>query len=210
MGSQSVMNGKWNARALSTHFSNAKTVAVIKSCSLILSAWRRTSRRPCNRARSATMSSDKSLFPKSRSQRLPRSFRFSWRRGILNDMCPCVRKQRLRDCKLNEASQVREILTQLNAVLDRKLACVYCAVVDTRGSSPQKAGANMLVFPDGSQAGTLGGGCIEAEVKRRALRALGSNSGPEVSTFLLDEVSGWDDGLICGGRMTILFHPLAA
>jgi xanthine dehydrogenase accessory factor len=68
----------------------------------------------------------------------------------------------------------------------------------------------MLVLPDGSQVGTLGGGCIEAEVKRRALRALNGGTGPEISTFLLDEISGWDDGLICGGRMTILLHPVSA
>ena len=50
--------------------------------------------------------------------------------------------------------------------------CVYCSVVETRGSTPQKAGAAMLVFPDGGQIGTLGGGCVEAEVKQRALRVL--------------------------------------
>ena len=42
----------------------------------------------------------------------------------------------------------------------------------------------MLVFPDGSQAGTLGGGCVEAEVKQRALRTLADGGGrPEVSLF---------------------------
>src|SRR5437773_7752712 len=102
---------------------------------------------------------------------------------------------------------MRELLAELTDALDQGRDCVYCAVVDTRGSTPQKAGANMLVFPDGSQAGTLGGGCVEAEVKRRALRALSDGAGPAVSTFLLDEISGWDDGLICGGRMTILLHP---
>ncbi len=53
---------------------------------------------------------------------------------------------------------MRELLAELTAALDRRLACVYCAVVETRGSTPQKAGAAMLVFADGSQSGTLGGG----------------------------------------------------
>jgi xanthine dehydrogenase accessory factor len=84
-------------------------------------------------------------------------------------------------------------------------------VVATRGSTPQKAGAAMLVFPDGSQRGTLGGGCVEAEVRQRALRVLGNTTpGPEVMTFCLDEDYGWDDGLICGGRMTVLAEPLPA
>jgi xanthine dehydrogenase accessory factor len=103
---------------------------------------------------------------------------------------------------------MRDLLAQLNATLDRGLACVYCAVVATRGSTPQKAGAAMLVFPDGSQAGTLGGGCVEADVKRRVLHDLHSGTGPAVFTFQLDDDYGWDDGLICGGRMTILAHPL--
>src|SRR5438067_2254744 len=105
---------------------------------------------------------------------------------------------------------MRELLAELTAALDRRLPCVYCVVVETRGSTPQKAGAAMLVYPDGTQAGTLGGGCVEAEVKRRALHALHDGGRPEVLTFTLDDDYGWDDGLICGGRMTILAHPLAA
>jgi xanthine dehydrogenase accessory factor len=69
----------------------------------------------------------------------------------------------------------------------------------------------MLVFADGSQRGTLGGGCVEAEVKGRALRVLAEGGGrPEVLTFNLDDNYGWDDGLICGGRMSIVADPLAA
>src|SRR5205823_6410394 len=93
--------------------------------------------------------------------------------------------------------------------LDQGRDCVYCSVIETRGSTPQKAGAAMLVFPDGSQRGTLGGGCVEAEVKQRALRVLTTGGQPEVHTFCLDDNYGWDDGLICGGRMTILADPLA-
>jgi len=71
----------------------------------------------------------------------------------------------------------------------------------------------MLIFPDGSQSGTLGGGCVEAEVKRRALESLAGTGGPRILNFCLDEDYGWDDGLICGGRMTILveaFHAASA
>jgi len=74
---------------------------------------------------------------------------------------------------------MREVLDELTAALDRRLPCVYCAVVETRGSTPQKAGAAMLVFPDGGQRGTLGGGCVEAEVKGRALAVLASGEARE-------------------------------
>jgi xanthine dehydrogenase accessory factor len=103
---------------------------------------------------------------------------------------------------------MRELIAELTAALEAGRPCVWCAVTETRGSTPQKAGAAMLVNADGSQQGTLGGGCVEAEVKQRALRVLAEGRGsPEVFTFSLDDNYGWDDGLICGGRMTVLAHP---
>ena len=100
---------------------------------------------------------------------------------------------------------VRELLATLHG--GRKAA--YCRLVETRGSTPQKAGAMMLVYADGGQAGTLGGGCVEAEVKRRALAALASGQA-EAPVFQLDSDYGWDDGLICGGRMQVLIQPIDA
>ena len=67
---------------------------------------------------------------------------------------------------------MRELLAELTTALGQGRPCVYCALVETRGSTPQKAGAAMLVYPDGGQCGTLGGGCVEAEVRQRALRGL--------------------------------------
>jgi xanthine dehydrogenase accessory factor len=80
---------------------------------------------------------------------------------------------------------------------------------DIKGSSPQKRGAKALFFADGRIIGTLGGGCLEAEVQDRARRALRTG---EASTFdlILDHDFGWDDGLICGGRVTGLILPRAA
>jgi xanthine dehydrogenase accessory factor len=104
---------------------------------------------------------------------------------------------------------MRDLLAELTRCLDRGRPLTYCAVVETRGSTPQKAGAAMLVFADGTQAGTLGGGCVEAEVKRRALHLLNDTAADaEVASFCLDDDYGWDDGLICGGRMTMLVAPL--
>jgi xanthine dehydrogenase accessory factor len=103
---------------------------------------------------------------------------------------------------------MREVLDKLISVLEAGLPCVHCVVVETRGSTPQKAGASMLVFADGSQFGTLGGGCVEAEVRQRALRSLAESAGTEVFSFTLDDDYGWDDGLICGGRMTIATHAM--
>ena len=87
---------------------------------------------------------------------------------------------------------MRELIAELTHAFERGRACVWCAIVDTRGSTPQKAGAAMLVFADGSQAGTLGGGCVEAEVKRQALRTLADdgNHQPQVLSCCLDDKYG--------------------
>ncbi|MCA9146042.1 MAG: XdhC family protein, partial [Planctomycetales bacterium] len=77
---------------------------------------------------------------------------------------------------------MQEIVRQLADALNANRPVAYCRLVETRGSTPQKAGAMMLVYEDGSQAGTLGGGCVEAEVKRRALAVLHEGKA-EVATF---------------------------
>lgn len=104
-------------------------------------------------------------------------------------------------------SSMGEVFFELKQALECGKSVAYCRLVETRGSTPQKAGAAMLVFEDGQQAGTLGGGCVEAEVKRRALKILADGEA-EIVTFQLDSDYGWDDGLICGGRMQILIEPL--
>lgn len=102
---------------------------------------------------------------------------------------------------------MRDVVRPLLAALDSARPVAYCRLIETRGSTPQKAGAVMLVFADGSQAGTLGGGCVEAEVKRRAI-ALLAEGRSELCKFQLDSDYGWDDGLICGGRMLVLIEPV--
>jgi xanthine dehydrogenase accessory factor len=102
---------------------------------------------------------------------------------------------------------MRDVLQDLEAAIRNRQPVAYTALVETRGSTPQKPGATMLVFPDGSQTGTLGGGCVEAEVKRRSLFLLDEGR-PEIVTFHLDDNYGWDDGLICGGRMKMLVDPV--
>jgi xanthine dehydrogenase accessory factor len=78
-----------------------------------------------------------------------------------------------------------------------------------KGSSPQKLGAKALFFADGRIRGTLGGGCLEAEIQDRARRALLSQT-PATFELVLDHDFGWDDGLVCGGKVSGLILPQAA
>src|SRR5437867_8828442 len=76
-----------------------------------------------------------------------------------------------------------------------------------KGSSPQKLGAKAIFFPDGRIVGTLGGGCLEAEIQDRARQALLTKH-PAKFELLLDHDFGWDDGLICGGSVSVLLMPV--
>jgi len=79
-------------------------------------------------------------------------------------------------------------------------------IAGVKGSSPQKVGAKAVFYPDGRIVGTLGGGCLEAEVQKRAISALRTGQ-PESFDLLLDHDFGWDDGLICGGKVCGLILP---
>ena len=106
-------------------------------------------------------------------------------------------------------SPMLDVLTDLVQSLRDGLEVVHCQIVETKGSTPQKAGARMLVMPDGRQAGTLGGGCVEAEVKQKALRLFDrKDTVQEIHTYILDHDYAWADGLICGGKMVILAEIL--
>ena len=83
-----------------------------------------------------------------------------------------------------------------------------CTIVGARGSTPQQRGARMIVTADARTVGTLGGGCVEAEVRKTAIELL-SRGESKLLEFRLDHDYGWDDGLICGGIMDIHVHCVA-
>ncbi len=80
-------------------------------------------------------------------------------------------------------------------------------VVATEGSTPQKAGAKMLVYPDGRIVGTIGGGCVEAEMTWRARQAIESRK-PQMASYELTADQAGEDGLVCGGRMQVFIEPV--
>lgn len=80
-------------------------------------------------------------------------------------------------------------------------------VARTRGSTPVPVGAKMLVGPDGRLAGSVGGGCVEAEIIAAAIAAQRSG-GPSVLTHHLNADLAGDLGLSCGGSLDIFVEPL--
>src|SRR5437899_7881246 len=104
---------------------------------------------------------------------------------------------------------MKTIVFQALAEAARQREPVALGIISgVKGSSPQKVGAKALFYADGRIKGTLGGGCLEAEIQQRAIAALRSG---QASPFdlLLDHDFGWDDGLICGGKVFGLILPNA-
>jgi xanthine dehydrogenase accessory factor len=104
---------------------------------------------------------------------------------------------------------MRNIVFQALAEAARSGEPVALGVIsDAKGSSPQKVGAKALFYADGRIKGTLGGGCLEAEIQHRAVLSLRSGHAAAFD-LLLDHDFGWDDGLMCGGKVCGLILPNA-
>lgn len=102
-----------------------------------------------------------------------------------------------------------DIYSKLVGLIDANTPFAFAAVVTATGSTPQKAGAKAIFEPSGVIHGTLGGGCLEAESRRRAMDALDTGN-PLLFDLRLDDDYGWDDGLICGGNVRVFIDPAPA
>ena len=80
-------------------------------------------------------------------------------------------------------------------------------IINVRGSIPSFHSAKMLVREDGSIAGTIGGGCVEAEVWEAAREVMKSEK-PQSLTFNLNNNPKYDTGLVCGGTLEIYIEPV--
>ena len=79
---------------------------------------------------------------------------------------------------------------------------VVATVAHTRGSTPQRRGAKMLFFENGQTGGTVGGGCVEAEVWAEAREAMRKGA-PGLHHFALTADEASEEGMVCGGTMDI-------
>ena len=80
-------------------------------------------------------------------------------------------------------------------------------IVSSRGSIPSFRSAKMLVRDDGSIAGTIGGGCVEAEVWQAAREVIESEKSRTLS-FDLNQDPKYDTGLVCGGTLEVFVEPV--
>jgi xanthine dehydrogenase accessory factor len=100
------------------------------------------------------------------------------------------------------------VLTAAAEALARGDSVALVTVVRSQGSTPQRAGAKMLVWADGRTVGTIGGGCYENDAFWKAREAIASGR-PQLLHYELNDDFAQENGLICGGRMDVHIDPLA-
>jgi xanthine dehydrogenase accessory factor len=92
--------------------------------------------------------------------------------------------------------------------LEKGNQMVVATVVHTKGSTPQKPGAKLLVRNDGSGVGTLGGGCVEGDIWFAASQLLKRGGATQYRDYELNEELAAQDGLVCGGTMYFIIDPI--
>jgi len=85
--------------------------------------------------------------------------------------------------------------------------CALATIVQVNGSIPSYESAKLLVREDGSMVGTVGGGCVEAEVWTAAREVIETGK-PKHLTFSLGQDAAYDNGLICGGQLNVFVEPV--
>ena len=100
-----------------------------------------------------------------------------------------------------------EIYRAVVDALERGDEAALVTIVSTRGSTPQRVGAKVLVFSDGRTVGTIGGGCYENDAVGRAREAIRLRQPALVHYELNDDLAA-DSGLICGGQMDVFIEPV--
>ncbi len=103
---------------------------------------------------------------------------------------------------------MQDVFHQAAQELDKGDAVVVATVVRTKGSTPQKPGAKLLVRSDGSGVGTLGGGCVEGDIWFAAKELMKSGGPAQHRDYVLNEDLAAQDGLVCGGTMYFLIDPV--
>ena len=100
----------------------------------------------------------------------------------------------------------REIYDEIRNALRDGQQRVLATVSSALGSTPRKPGARMLLRPDGSFVGTIGGGCGEAEVWADAMETMADGEPRVVIVDLTEPVDG--DDKICGGVLEVFVERI--
>ena len=97
---------------------------------------------------------------------------------------------------------------QLQALLDDGLTVAVATITQVKGSTPREVGAKMIIHPYGKHAGTVGGGCGEADVIRTGLDVL-ADGAPRIVHIDLTEPIAMQSLGVCGGILDVFIERWA-
>ena len=99
-----------------------------------------------------------------------------------------------------------DFFEEIRKIKEEGKNAALATIIGTKGSTPREVGAKMLVQEDGKIFGTIGGGCIEAEVWQEAMTAF-EDGKPRIVTVDLTQPTDGDDK-ICGGVMDVFVERI--
>jgi len=101
----------------------------------------------------------------------------------------------------------KDLYSEIADLRSRGIRAALATIIATKGATPRKDSAKMLVYADGRRLGTIGGGFAEAEVCREALIALKTGR-PKLLSFDLSGIDHEESALVCGGCMQVYVEPV--
>lgn len=103
----------------------------------------------------------------------------------------------------------KELLDSILGEKYKDIPKALVTIVSRKGSAPREVGTKMIVLKDGTMVGTIGGGCVEADIRQNALASIESNK----STLVHSDMTGLEaeeEGMVCGGIIDLFIEPLKA
>jgi len=107
---------------------------------------------------------------------------------------------------MSDPIREENLIQELARMQKENLPCALVTVIFVKGSTPREAGAMMLVLPDGSIHGTIGGSKVEALLINDALKAMEEHT-PRKVEYSISDSEGKGTGMICGGVMEFFIQP---
>lgn len=102
----------------------------------------------------------------------------------------------------------QDILRKAVTAATDNIPAAMATIVKSKGSTPRKAGARMLVYRDGRICGTIGGGFAEHEVRMQAINVMNDYL-PSFHKVSMDADIAAGDGMICGGSVEVFIEPVS-
>jgi xanthine dehydrogenase accessory factor len=98
-----------------------------------------------------------------------------------------------------------DIYLEMKQRLEQGQVAVMATIVRAKGSTPQREGARIVVFDDGSFIGTVGGGCVEADIYAEAKEVMRTGRAGIFHFNLAGDVAA-EEGMVCGGQMDVFIE----